>query len=233
MVMKTCFAILFLSGFMLCAVGCNEDNSENEPVLIETAEEYLARMLSDYTSSMECVTPIFLNSNYQCMLSASGPRISQSMPPSEHTQKIFHLYTNAPDDYKSAVEDKTQAPVGLILVKENHEIQDVPVGSVVSDEIAPNALLPATVRHKKHLEETTKIPGEITDLFFMAKIGQESIFETDNGWVYGGLDLNGKIISISSIGNCHDCHKLTPNDRLFGLPKAETVYMGEDARRIP
>jgi hypothetical protein len=233
MAMKTCFAILFLSGFMLCAVGCNEDNTETEPVLIESTEQHLARMLSDYTSSMECVTPVLLNALTRCAIEESGARLSQSEAHSEHAQKIFHMYTNNPDGYESAIKDGTEAPLGLILVKENHAIDIVPSGSIVSDDIAPFALFPARVDSDTYGDESVEIPGEITDLFFMAKVGQGSIFETDNGWVYGGMNLNRKIISISSVGNCHECHKRAPNDRLFGLPKPRAIYMGQDERRIP
>ena len=159
------------------------------------------------------------------MFIPSGAVQSAEDESTKHGQKLFHLYTNNPAAYQSTIEEDMPAPVGLILLKETHTSIQLENKSKPPEEFNATGLSNTTVEHvDAHLQDSVLVPGKITDLFFMAKVGDDSILQTDNGWLYGGMDLNGKITTLTSTGNCFECHRIAPHDRLFGIPRSDVYY---------
>lgn len=225
--MHTSFTPILLLLLLALPIGCGQKAATDTSKTPISAEQQLAHVLKDYQTTMECVTPVVLLSPYRCMKPSSGSGAVQSLAAAKtaHGQKLFHLFSNDPEAYKATVANGTPAPIGLILLKETHESIEFPAGMTLPEHLNPAQYPGTRVRAPSTDQGTVLVPGEIVDLFFMAKVGTDSALQTDNGWLYGSMDLNGKINTLTSVGNCAECHQKAQGDRVIGLPKSTTLYI--------
>jgi len=165
----------------------------------------------DYAHQMACLTPEYRFAPELCMAPPpSGARMSQADPLTPHGRKLYHLYVSNTKGYFEASEGTTPAPVGLTLVKESH------------------MAFVAGINNNARSSDSVKlayVPGPVTELFLMNKIGEQDTPETDQGWVYSVANPAGEIQVSGLIESCMKCHVKAPNDRLFGLAPATTVYV--------
>ena len=129
---------------------------------------------------------------------------------SPHGKKLYHLYVSDPIAYALASTSDRSAPVGLTLIKESHIALNPEVAGLNARSVSG--------------AEPALVPGAVTDLFVMMKIGNAGMAETDAGWVYATASPQGEIESIGMIESCIRCHEQADHDRLFGLAPATTVY---------
>lgn len=227
--MRTSTIHCFIYGCVILCVtsaGCSDPQVEPSSDDQQSIESHLASTLQSYKEQMDCVTPIVITSPLRCSFFPSGPVVSNADQLSQHSGKLYHLFTNDPDGYKRTIDNITEAPVGLILLKETHIAVELKErSSRVPEELeSPNHYLLSASTNRT--SDSNLVPGEIVELFFMAKIGSESLFATDNGWIYGEMDLDGNITTLTSTGTCKECHVNSPYDRVFGIPKPKTMYTG-------
>lgn len=166
-------------------------------------------MLAGYTETMTCVTPVYRVAPTLCMPPpASGARMSRAEAGSPHGRKLYHLYVSDPAAYAAALAGENPAPVGMTLIKESHEARLPQNGEAMPERYGTQGL----------------VPGEITELFAMTKVGGEDTPGTDGGWVYRVAHPDGRVYVSGVIESCVRCHAHAKHDRLFGLAPATTVY---------
>lgn len=159
-----------------------------------------------------------------CMMPrASVGRFSEKGP---HGDKIYWLFAKHRSEYMAASSEHSQ-PVGQVIVKEawKPELTDRTTGYEVSVEL-PNpdivggSYSPFAQRDGKVYKAT-----ERRGLYVMFKLDPETE-QTDQGWVYGTLDVDGNVTAAGRLSSCMKCHEQTDNDRLFGLqPEAERLEL--------
>lgn len=217
----------FLLTMSIGGAGCSDSAQPVETLTAyESSEQLLARMLLDYKEEMSCVTPVHIVSPATCSFAPSGPVVSEADSDSIHSQKLYHLFATDPQAYHATIDDITEAPIGLILLKETHEAIELDGrASRVPEELeSPEFFWQRASSIRSSVPNL--VPGQITEYFFMAKVSQESALATDNGWLYGEMDLDGNITTLTSTGRCFECHSRSPYDRVFGIPKPKIMYTG-------
>lgn len=125
-----------------------------------------------------------------------------------HRQKLYFLWVKQPEDYYMVGKDFTGAdktapqPVGQILVKESFHAMAGPDGK----------------------PDPGRKLGAKSDLFVMFKL-DPATQGTDQGWVYGTLTSDGKVVTAAGkLAPCMKCHTDGTQDRLFGM-----AYGGGDS----
>jgi hypothetical protein len=140
---------------------------------------------------------------------APAPAVRLSTADGEHGDKLYMLYGSdvAGVDYAVA---GTTAPIGQTLVKQAWE--------AVPGE--PQSVTAATERHGGPLLHrdggTVRHGGAFRGLFVMHKLAPDTP-GTDQGWVYGTLDAEGRVTGAGAMASCIRCHQDAPVDRRFGL----------------
>ncbi len=167
---------------------------------VQTPSDIVRSSITDYTQSMECMTPEFLVAPVLCRAPVSGARMSRAGKGTEHGEKFYHLYVNDPGGYVATVMGEQDAPVGLTLVKESHYAKVVGVEA-----------------HGPTGTRAVRRPDGVSDLFVMMKIGEPDTPDTDMGWIYATASPLGEIESIGMIESCIRCHRDADHDRLFGI----------------
>jgi len=142
------------------------------------------------------------------------PRMSESEQARTHGRKLYSLFAK---DRRAYVDPAgAPDPVGQVIVKESWYPERVD-SEMVADE--------GMTRHSPPMKELVIADGQLYrtgargPLFIMYKLPPETP-STDEGWVYGTVDTDGKVTSAGRVGSCMACHVDAPNDRLFGLPAA-------------
>jgi Cytochrome P460 len=170
----------------------------------------IEQSLRGYAQEMTCVTPEYRQAPVLCIAPGpSGARMSQAKAKTPHGKKLYHLYTSDPIAYESAANGESTAPIGLTLVKESHYA---------------NIATPSDNARSSIQGEPTYIPGAISELFIMTKVGINTTQNTDAGWIYSVANPQGEIQTSGLIQSCIACHEVAPHNRLFGLAPATTIY---------
>lgn len=190
-----------VSACLLILTACTTTQKQNWAPQIE-------RSLDDYAQEMICVTPTYRQAPELCIApTPSGPRMSQTQLGSPHGQKFYHLYVSDEIAYMDVASGNAPAPIGLTLVKESHFES---IGSAIGYERSQCGI--------------AIVPGSISELFVMSKVGDANTPNTDAGWIYSLADSMGEIQLSGLIESCISCHQKAPNDRLFDLAPATTIY---------
>lgn len=146
-------------------------------------------------------------------------RLSDSGDDATHGRKLYTLYAKDPVAYgarKSAMPEQDApglADLAQVVVKEAWKpvVSDVPVQGTMSGE-RREGLLPALHDGKAY------VPGDKAGLYVLFKPVKTEL-ETDAGWVYGTISVDGTVTSAGKVGSCMGCHQQATQERLFGLAK--------------
>jgi len=151
------------------------------------------------------------------------PSVGRFSEQGPHGRKLYWLYAKNRAQYMAASAEHSQ-PVGQVIVKEawKPEQTDRKEGYLVSvaspsPDVVGGMYSPFAKRDGKVFEATERL-----GLYVMCKLGPE----TDAGWIYGTLDVDGNVTAAGRLPSCMKCHEQTDNDRLFGLqPETETLEL--------
>lgn len=121
-------------------------------------------------------------------------RLSESKDSDTHGRKLYFLFAVNRNEY---VARKTPQ-VGQVIVKESWFPK---IGAL----------------------EPSPETSHQSDLFIMTKLAPATK-DTDEGWIYGTVTPDGKIVTSSGrVESCMKCHIQAKNDRLFGLKENLSV----------
>lgn len=149
-------------------------------------------------------------------------RFSASKDKKTHGAKLYYLFAK---NRKAYWDMKKADAVGQVLVKEAWE----PV-AVVDEK-----------KHRRMLEPKSRRPyawkgrkryhaGKKRGLFVMMRVDPKTR-GTDDGWIYGTVDPDGKVSSAGRVASCMKCHVDAPFGRLFGLEHHERPKTEKRPRR--
>jgi len=140
-----------------------------------------------------------------CQLPPPSLHLSASADPETHGRKLYHLFVKQHEN-GSYMPEKKDSPVGQALVKEAWEPEEAEDEGDLFD-------------YRVRMNGRSYRAGRKAGLFIMYKM-EPTTPDTDNGWVYGTLAVDGtKVTSAGRVEACMKCHLKAPYDRLFGPPK--------------
>lgn len=151
--------------------------------------------------------------------------MSRSNDEKSHGGKLYYLYAkNAKEYLQKSERDAHPRPTGLIdndalqvVVKETWEVRrtnDPPEGFNGFSRSNPKVV---DTSRSVERDGMYYVPSKQSDLFIMIQFDKERP-GTDDGWVYGTVSPDGKLVTGSGrVQNCMNCHLSAPRHRLFGL----------------
>jgi hypothetical protein len=237
--MASLFTRLAIALVAVVVVGCGQQELTNSSLPPQSSDglEFHERLLEIANSyeNYRRISPDRMGIAPGNCRAISSPlhqlALSNSPDSSTHGRKLFAvLVSGLPKgaDSGTYVTDGQPNPVGLVVVKESwepEEVADTPenqkpaqrrhkvkVGDEwqeVVDEYLPYA------RHDGHLSRAARKSA----LFIMYKMAPATP-GTDQGWVYGTVTGDGtRVLTAGHLENCIGCHRDAPHDRLFGPAK--------------
>ena len=153
-----------------------------------------------------CVTGAPRRAPTDCRIPAPAVRRSDAGP---HGDKLYLLFARFADG-SGYLEPGEPAKVGETLVKEAWQCVD---GEPVAATEAGRRYLTTPVLREG---ERTVHAGAAAGLFVMHKLDPMTP-GTDQGWVYGAVDRDGRVTGAGSLASCTKCHRDAAEDRRFGL----------------
>lgn len=138
-----------------------------------------------------------------------GPFARLSKAGQQHGGKLYLLYVRqvVDGDY---VKPGQPADVGQTLVKEAWQlVPGKPTGPTAATARYPFGLTMQEAGADYHA-------GDAYGLFVMHKLAADTP-GTDQGWVYGAVDAQGRVTAAGRIASCMRCHQDADEDRRFGL----------------
>lgn len=138
-----------------------------------------------------------------------GPYARTSQAEREHGGKLYVLYARFADGGEY-LRPGVPAKVGQTLVKESwQKVDGLRDGPTEADRRYPLGLMLTDDGGTSHA-------GDALGLYVMHKLepGTEG---TDDGWIYGTVDRNGRVTAAGRVASCIQCHEDASEDRRFGL----------------
>lgn len=136
-------------------------------------------------------------------------RVSRSKDPSTHGRKLYFLFAKNRNSYVNNEKDTA----GQVIVKEawlepSYDAHKSAAEDKNSSDVKPAQSFAAFEKDSL---------GPKSGLFIMYNTGSKAP-DTDDGWVYGTVMPDGKIVtSAGRVQTCMGCHVSAPHGRLFGL----------------
>ncbi|MGN6109119.1 MAG: hypothetical protein ACTHU0_28695 [Kofleriaceae bacterium] len=158
-----------------------------------------------------------------------------------HGAKLYYLWASDRWNYQRASEP---IPVGFAIVKQSfharpatpQDLQPLPprevpapvpsLGEAGTGELveAPPARAPRPEGlpleppiQTLQVEGRWLATGAPAGLFVMKKLGDRGLAGSDAGWIYGTVDVDGRVTSAGRVATCMGCHEDAARERLFGL----------------
>lgn len=177
-----------------------------EPGADERFVAVIRDAVKDY-SRFACVTGSPRVAPTDCRMPA--PFVRMSAADKEHGGKLYLLFARHAEgrEYVKAGEPEQ---VGQTLVKEAWTaVPGEPTGATAASRRHTGALVLRDGDAVHH-------GGDAVGLFVMHKLAADTP-GTDQGWVYGTVDPEGKVTAAGKIASCIRCHQDASEDRRFGL----------------
>ena len=138
-----------------------------------------------------------------------APFVKKSGADKEHGGKLYLLYARFADGLQY-VKPGEPAQVGQTLVKEAWQCAaGDPSGATEASRRYMGSLILDEGGQKWHATDAA-------GLFVMHKLDRATK-DTDDGWVYGTVDRDGRVTSAGRVASCMRCHEGATEDRRFGL----------------
>ena len=188
------------------AAGQKSQSTVNNPdfheALVGAANQYL---------EFAMVNSVAIAAPRDCApASDPDPKFSLSDDQDSHGEKLYFLFTNKIAHYLS--QDGTPSPVGQVLVKEAWTSKP----SNLNARNSRNHSSGIRINPRTKVGDQVLEIGRRSNLFVMLKMEADTP-ATDQGWVYGVVDPESKVVSESGkIPSCIQCHQDAKHDRLFG-----------------